>query len=183
MQIIKTIMIDCEPYLSDAEMAEIEHEVSIMETRESAGIEALKVVQAHRGWISDDSLKAIALYLHISPAELEGVATFYNLIYRQPVGRHVIHLCNSISCHLTGYQQVLSAIKQHLNIDYGQTTTNQEFTLLSNACLGSCDKSPAMMVGKNYYEDLTADKVIAVLKQIESNSVHNSKSRSEGGDA
>jgi NADH-quinone oxidoreductase subunit E len=181
MKIIKTVTIDCESYLSKAEMSEIEHEVSIMETRESAGIEALKVVQTYRGWISDDSLKAIAEFLHISSAELEGVATFYNLIYRQPVGRHVIHICNSISCHLTGYQQVLSAIKEYLNIDYGQTTSDQQFTLLSNACLGSCDKSPAMMIGKNYYENLTANKAIAVLKEIKSNFSTNTNIKTSTG--
>jgi NADH-quinone oxidoreductase subunit E len=170
-QMIPSIMVDDEvldfqQYLSSAELSAIEHEASIMETREAAGIEALKVVQQHRGWISDESLIAIAQCLNISSAQLEGVATFYNLIYRQKVGHYVIHLCDSISCHLTGYDAILDVIKNHLKIDYGQTTGDGQFTLLSNACLGSCDKSPAMMINGKHYESLTAESVIAILNGL-----------------
>jgi len=153
-------------YLSDEEKSVIDHEASILETREAAGIEALKVVQSHRGWISDDSLMAIAQYLKMTTAELEGVATFYNLIYRQPVGKNVIHICNSVSCHLLGYSDILSAIKDHLQIDYGQTTPDGIFTLLSNACLGGCDKAPVMMIGTEHYDYLTVEKTIDVLETI-----------------
>ena len=166
MQIINIITPDYRRYLSKEEIAAIEHEVSIMETREAAGIEALKVVQKHRGWISDESLYAIAHCLSMPVADLEGVATFYNLIYRQPVGRYVIHICNSISCHLTGYQQVLQAVKEHLAIDYGQTTEDGLFTLLSNVCLGGCDKAPVMMIAQQHYEYLTAEKAVAILEKL-----------------
>ena len=166
------------PHYSDVltaeEMAEIDHEIAMMETRQAASIEALKVVQAHRGWVSDESLYAIAGYLRMSAADLEGVATFYNLIYRQPVGQFVIHICDSISCHLTGYEQVLAAIKAHLNIDYGQTSSDGKFTLLSNACLGGCDKAPVMMIGKTHYEQLTPEKAIEILTSLANQS-------SEGG--
>ncbi len=166
IQIIKMVTLDYRQYLTRDEINEIEHEVSIMETRESAGIEALKVVQAYRGWVSDDSLLAISQLLKISTAQLEGVATFYNLIYRQPVGHYVIHICDSISCHLLGYAQVLEAIKTHLAIDYGQTTQDGFFTLLSNVCLGGCDKAPVMMIADKHYENLTAEKAIAILNGL-----------------
>ncbi len=156
-------------YLTSAEMKAIEHEVLIMENREAAGIEALKVVQQHRGWISDDSLVAIAQCLNISSAQLEGVATFYNLIYRQKVGRYVIHVCNSISCHLNDYENILLTISSHLGISYGQTTEDGLFTLLSNACLGNCDKSPAMMINDKHYHSLTPDSVIAILNGLSLN--------------
>lgn len=175
MNIINALQPCPTEYLTTTELAEIDHEISIMETREAAGIEALKVVQSHRGWVSDDSLYAIAAYLKISSAELEGVATFYNLIYRQPVGKYVIHICDSISCHLTGYAQVLSAIKSHLNIDYGQTTEDGVFTLLSNVCLGGCDKAPVMMIGKEHYEHLTGEKAVEILQQLKT-----SQQESEG---
>ena len=162
--------IDFRHYLSSAELSAIEHEVSIMETRESAGIEALKIVQQQRGWVSDDSLTAIAQCLDISSAQLEGVATFYNLIYRQKVGHYVIHLCDSISCHLTGYDEILNVIKKHLNISYGQTTKDGEFTLLSNVCLGNCDKSPAMMINGQHYHSLTAINVVAILNGLSQSS-------------
>lgn len=168
MEIIKTVTAYPTDYLTSQELAEIDHEISIMETREAAGIEALKVVQSYRGWISDDSLHVIAAYLNMSSAELEGVATFYNLIYRQPVGNYVIHICDSVSCHLSGYQQVLKAIQQHLNIGYGETTQDNRFTLLSNVCLGGCDKAPVMMIGKNHYEHLTPEKAVEILSSLQS---------------
>ena len=166
MESIDILTMDYQQYLTATEIAAIEHEASIMETREAAGIEALKVVQEHRGWVSDESLLAISDLLAVPVAQLEGVATFYNLIYRQPVGQHVIHLCDSIACHLTGLDAVLSAIKQYLNIDYGQTTKDGKFTLLSNACLGSCDKAPAMMIGTVHYQHLTPESAVELLQQL-----------------
>lgn len=166
MDIIKTVTIDYRHYLSQDEIAAIEHEASIMETREAAGIEALKVVQHKRGWVSDDSLFAISELLNMPVAQLEGVATFYNLIYRQPVGQYVIHLCDSIACHLTGAEAVLEAIESHLNIEYGQTTADGKFTLLSNACLGGCDKAPVMMIGKLHYQYLTPIRAVEILQML-----------------
>ena len=168
MQIIKTVSIDYKDYLNAREVAAIEHEASIMETREAAGIEALKIVQLGRGWISDDSLYAIAELLNMPVAELEGVATFYNLIYRQPVGQYVIHICDSISCYLGGYQSLLNAVKNHLGIDYGQTTSDGRFTLLSNVCLGGCDKAPVMMIAGQHYQQLTAQNALDILTRLAS---------------
>ena len=165
---IDIVNIDYRQYLSATEIASIEHEVSIMETREAAGIEALKIVQEHRGWVSDDSLYAIADLLSMPEAELEGVATFYNLIYRQEVGQFVIHLCDSVACHLTGYQQIYQAIKAHLSVDYGQTTLDKKFTFLTNVCLGGCDKAPSMMIGKEHYQYLTAESVVEILTDLAS---------------
>ncbi|TLU64234.1 NADH-quinone oxidoreductase subunit NuoE [Thalassotalea litorea] len=149
------------------EIDAIEHEVSIMGKRHAAGIEALKLVQKNRGWISDDSLYAIAELLQMTVSQLEGIATFYNLIYRQPVGRYVIHVCDSISCYLTGYQAVSEAIKAQLGIGYGQTTEDGMFTLLTNACLGSCDKAPAMMIGEDHFEHLTPQSARDILQQLQ----------------
>uniref|UniRef100_UPI00373577DC NADH-quinone oxidoreductase subunit NuoE n=1 Tax=Thalassotalea litorea TaxID=2020715 RepID=UPI00373577DC len=154
-------------YLSVEEIEAIEHEVTIMGRRHAAGIEALKLVQKNRGWISDESLYAIADLLQMSASQLEGIATFYNLIYRQPVGRYVIHICDSISCYLTGYQAVSNAIKDHLGIDYGQTTDDGMFTLLTNACLGSCDKAPAMKIGEDHFEQLTPQSACEILQQLQ----------------
>ena len=155
--------IDFHYYLSTAEIYAINHEVTIMGNAESASIEALKIVQKQRGWISDDSLIAIAQCLDVSSAQLEGVATFYNHIYRQAVGHYVIHLCNSISCHLNNYNDILAEISRHLGISYGQTTSDNQFTLLSNVCLGSCDKSPTMMINGKHYHSLTPNSAISIL--------------------
>ncbi|HYG03957.1 MAG TPA: NAD(P)H-dependent oxidoreductase subunit E, partial [Chryseosolibacter sp.] len=84
--------------LSPKEKAEIDKAISEVPVRKAAGIEALKIVQEHRRWISDESLQDVADYMKMSPAELDSVATFYNLLFRKPVGRHVILICDSISC-------------------------------------------------------------------------------------
>lgn len=165
-QQINAVNIDHRSYLSADEINEIEHETTILEYREAAGIEALKIVQKNRGWVSDDSLYAIADLLQMPVSQLEGVATFYNLIYRQPVGTYVIHLCDSISCYLTGFESIADYLQQELGIGFGQTSADGLFTLLTNACLGGCDKAPVMMIGENHYQSLTTDSIKAILAEL-----------------
>ena len=145
--------------LSEVEIGKIEKEIHHLPDRKSAAIDALKIVQEHRGWISDDSLKAIAELLGMSIDELDGIATFYNLIYREPVGDKVILFCDSVSCWLMDGDAVCGRIKQHLKVDYGETTTDNKYTLLPVTCLGDCDHAPAMMVGDELHHDLTPDNV------------------------
>ena len=151
--------------LTAAEMLEIDHEVQIVPYKKAAVIEALKIVQQHRGWISDESVEAIAEYLEMSPAEVDSVATFYNLIFRKPVGRHVILLCDSISCYVMGYKKIQDALQQKLNLKFGGTTTDGCFTLLPNCCLGCCDRAPAFMVDEDLYQDVTVEMVDEILSK------------------
>jgi NADH-quinone oxidoreductase subunit E len=150
-------------YLTQIEKQAIDHELSLVPYKKAALIEALKIVQQHRGWISDDSVEAIAEYLEISVAEVDSVATFYNLIFRRPVGRHVILLCDSISCYVMGYKKLYGALQQLLNIQYGETTGDKKFTLLPNACLGCCDHAPALMIDDNLYSDIKVEDLEKIL--------------------
>jgi len=93
------------------------------------------------------------------------VATFYNLIFRQPVGRHVIMICDSISCYLTGYEQILAYLKKTLGVEFGQTTLDNRFTLLPICCLGNCDNGPAMRINSDYHGRLTPERVDAILAE------------------
>ena len=145
--------------LTEQEIADIENEISHLPNRASAAIDAHKIVQSYRGWISDESLNAIAELLEMSAGELDGIATFYNLIYRQPVGEKVILYCDSVSCWLMGGDMVCKKIKQKLGVDYGGTTADKKYTLLPVTCLGDCDHAPAMMVGDELHHDLTTDNV------------------------
>ena len=154
--------------LSEHELAEIEHECQQYEHRPAAAIDALQVVQQQRGWINDECLYAIADCLQMSATELEGVATFYNHIYRHPVGEHVIHLCNSISCWLHDYQQIAECLKSELNIEFGQTSEDGKFTLLPNVCLGCCDKAPALMVDGQLVENLNEASTRALIARLRS---------------
>lgn len=150
--------------LSDEERHEIEHELTHFPDGRAASIEALKIVQKHRGWVPDGALEPIAQMIGISAAEVEGVATFYSLIYRRPVGRHVIKVCDSVTCFLVGYEEIKSALEKQLGIRYGQTTPDNRFTLLPICCIGACDKGPALMVDDDLHYDLTPQKLASVLE-------------------
>jgi NADH-quinone oxidoreductase subunit E len=151
--------------LTDIERQEIEQILPHYPDKRSACVEALKIVQRHHGWVSDERLKSLAMMLDMTPDELDGVATFYNLIYRRPVGRHVVLLCNSISCWIMGYEPMRAHLKARLGIDLGQTTANQRFTLLPIVCLGACDHAPVMMIDDDLHHDLTAEKVDGILRK------------------
>ena len=153
--------------LSESEIRSIDHEISILPNKKAAVIEALKIVQQHRGWISDESVGAIADYLDLSPAEVDSVATFYNLIFRKPVGRHVILLCDSISCYVMGYKKLQEALQQELRIKFGETTSDKRFTLLPNVCLGCCDRAPALMVDGDLYMDVKVEEIAGILAKYE----------------
>jgi NADH-quinone oxidoreductase subunit E len=143
------------PVLSAQELAAIDAEIAHVPYRAAVAIDALKIVQAHRGWVSDESLQAIARHLEMSAEELDGVATFYNLIDRRPVGEQVILLCNSISCWIKGCDRLQAKISSQLGITLGETTADNRYTLLPVTCLGACDKAPVMLVGEELHEDLT----------------------------
>lgn len=143
------------PALSADELAAIDAEIAHAPYRDAVAVEALKIVQRHRGWVSDESLKAIARHLEMSADELEGVATFYNLIYRHPVGERVILLCNSVSCWIKGCEALRAACRENLGVDYGQTTRDKRYTLLPVTCLGACDKAPVLMLGDELLENVS----------------------------
>jgi NADH-quinone oxidoreductase subunit E len=96
--------------------------------------------------------------------ELDGVATFYNEIYRKPVGRHVILVCDSVVCWIMGYDGVREHLTRRLGIDLGQTTPDGRFTLLPVQCLGACDHAPAMTVDGELYIDLDPEKIDKILE-------------------
>ncbi len=151
--------------LSDEERREIKAEIAHYEYRQAACIEALKILQRTRGWISDESIQDLTGILEMTADEIDNVATFYNLIFRQPVGDHVILLCDSVSCWLMGYEDLHSHLRQQLGVDFGQTTEDGRFTLLPMVCLGACDHAPVMMVDEDLHRDLTPEKVDQILDE------------------
>ena len=149
--------------LTEKEMREISSELAHCETKESASVEALNIVQRHRGWVSDDALKGVAVMLDMTPDELDAVATFYSFIFRKPVGRHVILICDSISCWVMGYHPLLDLLEVRLGVTFGGTTEDKRFTLLPISCLGACDKAPAMMVDDDLYGPVSPETMNEIL--------------------
>jgi len=151
--------------LSDEERRELDGAVSHYAVRSSAIITALKIVQAHRGWLSDEALVDVADYLGLSESDLDSRATFYNLLFRQPVGRHVILVCNSFACWELGYDDVRAHLEQRLGVTLGGTTADRRFTLLPIVCLGACDVAPAMLVDDDLHGDLTPESIDEILER------------------
>lgn len=152
-----------ERLLTAAELTEIDHEISHAPYRTAVAIDALKIVQKHHGWVSDERLSSLADYLGMSSAELDGIATFYSLIYRKPVGEKVISLCDSVTCWIKGYTRLEKHISHQLGISLGGTTSDNRYTFLPAPCLGACDRAPVMMVGDDTHIDLDEDKIDSIL--------------------
>ncbi|MBK9470510.1 MAG: NADH-quinone oxidoreductase subunit NuoE [Gammaproteobacteria bacterium] len=151
--------------LSEAELAEIHHEMGHYEDPRAASIEALKAVQKHRGWVPDAAIDAIAAVIGIPASDVEGVATFYNMIFRRPVGRHVIKVCDSISCFLTGYDALRDALMAQTGLGYGETGADGRYTLLPVCCLGNCDKGPTLMIDDDTHGPVAPADVPALLER------------------
>lgn len=155
--------------LSLEERQEIEAELRHYPDRHSACIDAMLTVQRHRGWVSNEGLRDIAEFLGMTVAELDGVATFYNLIYRQPVGRTVLLVCNSVSCWIMGCDRLFEALGARLGIRPGETTADGCFTLLPVCCLGACDRAPVLLAGEEIHGLLDPEKnpeqILRVLDQ------------------
>jgi NADH-quinone oxidoreductase subunit E len=149
--------------LTAKEKEEIEAEFPRYEQKRAACVEALKIVQRHRGWVSDETLIDVAEFLELNPAELDAVATFYNLIFRKPVGKHIILVCNSVSCWIMGSEGILEHLQDRLGIVLGETSADGVFTLLPIVCLGACDQAPAMMIDDQLYGNLDSAKIDEIL--------------------
>ncbi len=155
--------------LTDREVEAIEAAAEALPRRRSASIDALRIVQAERGWIDDDALGATAEQLDMSRHELDAVATFYNLIFRRPVGRHVVHVCDSVSCWVMGGDRVTRALCRRLSVEPGERTDDGRFTVLPIQCLGACDGAPAMMIDEDLHRrvPIDGDALAALLEDYE----------------
>lgn len=163
----KTPKVDISAILTPDEILGIDAYIHHYPQPRAAVLDALKLVQKRNGWVDDAQVLAIANMLSIAAADVEGVATFFNRIYRMPVGRHVILLCDSIACYLTGFEAVADELKRTLGIDFGQTTKDGRFTLLPICCLGNCDKAPAILIDEDTYGPIQAHEVVKLLEQYQ----------------
>jgi NADH-quinone oxidoreductase subunit E len=149
--------------LTTDEIRELETEMAIYPTRQAASLGALRAVQRRRGWISDEDLRDVAGYLGMSADELDSIATFYSQLFRKPVGRHVIRVCDSVSCWATGAETAVRRLMETLGIRLGETTADGRFTLLPSACLGVCERAPALMIDEDVHTNWDAARMDGIL--------------------
>ena len=150
--------------LSAEEQNEIVEELAHYPNKQAVCIDAMLIVQRHRGWVSDEAIRDIAELLGMSTADLDGVATFYNLIRRKPVARHVALICDSVSCWIMGCERVRDQLCTRLGTTLGGSTADGRFTLLPIVCLGACDHAPAMMIDDDLHTDLDEHRIDEILE-------------------
>ncbi|QCI25913.1 NADH-quinone oxidoreductase subunit NuoE [Buchnera aphidicola] len=151
--------------LNDIELYKIIEETKHYEDKKAASIEALKIVQNSRGWISDQLMYEISAILCISVSQLEEIATFYSQIYRQPVGRNIIKYCDSVVCYMMGCNKIQLILEDILKIKPGCTTIDHKFTLLPISCLGNCDKAPVLMINSITYSNVNSTCIPILLEK------------------
>ena len=149
--------------LTPEERQEIEAEFPRYPHKPAVCLDAMQIIPRHRGWVSDESLRDLGEILDMTAEELDGVATFYNLVFRRPVGRHVVLICDSVTCWIMGYEKLCQRLTSQLGVELGGTTADERFTILPIVCLGTCDHAPAMMVDNDLYRDVEADHIDDVL--------------------
>jgi NADH-quinone oxidoreductase subunit E len=131
-------------------------------------VDVMLVLQEHYGYLNDEAVQDVAVLLGMSPLEVEELATFYTFIYREPVGKYVIHVCDSVICWMDGYDSLKDYICKKLAIQMGGTSADGLFTLLPVCCIGYCDLSPAMLINRKVYGRLTPQKIDGILEKLKS---------------
>jgi NADH-quinone oxidoreductase subunit E len=135
-------------------------------TKMGALIPALHLCQDQNGHISDDVVDFMAKRLDLPPAHVKGVVTFYTLFNQEPVGKHQVWVCRTLSCALRGADDILRHCEKRLGIHAGETTKDGKVTLRTAECLASCGTAPMMQVDKDYHENLTKERVDEILKKL-----------------
>ncbi|KAA0894037.1 NADH-quinone oxidoreductase subunit NuoE [Oryzomonas rubra] len=142
---------------------ELEQRVAQAITPREAAVDVMKELQRHYGWLTDEAVAEAAAILGLSPLQVEELATFYEMIYRRPVGRTVVHVCDSISCWAMGGETLLRHLEQLLGIEAGATTADNAVTLLPCCCLGNCGNAPALMIGDQLFGPVSPEQAAAII--------------------
>ncbi len=135
-------------------------------TKRAALLPALWMVQEARGWISDQSMAEVAQVLDLTPAYVKGVVTFYTMYHQHPVGKHFVQVCTTTPCNLCGAEDVVQALLQHTGCkELGSTSPDGRFTVIEVECLGACGFATPVMIGDDFLESVTPDRVPDLLKR------------------
>ena len=141
-------------------------EIENAEYPKELAVDVMFALQDHYGYLSDEAVAEAASLLNLTPLEIEELATFYTFLYREPIGKYVIHVCDSVICWLDGYESIRDYLCQKLNINVGETTSDGLFTLLPVCCIGYCDRAPAILINRKVYGRLSAEKLDAILEKL-----------------
>lgn len=147
-------------------LARIEKILTRYPTKKAALLPVLWVAQETWGWISREAAEEVARILELPPAHVDGVLTFYTMYNLKPVGRNLLQICTSISCHLAGAEKLIGHCRKKLGIGLEETTPDGKFTMVEVECIAGCDRAPSIMVNDTYYEPMDAAKLDALLDRL-----------------
>jgi NADH-quinone oxidoreductase E subunit len=149
--------------LSNTSVKKIKDIAGSYPTRESALLPAFYVAQEEKGWLSRETMDEIADILELPKIRVYGVATFYTMFYKEPMGKYVIQVCTNVSCMINNAENIYDHISKKLGIKNGETTKDGKFSLLEVECLGNCGNAPVMQINDEFYERLTIEKVDEII--------------------
>ena len=129
-------------------------------------VDVMFAIQEHYGYLTDEGVEETARLVEMSPLEVEQLATFYTFVYREPVGKYVIHVCDSVICWMEGHESLLDHLSGRLGINPGETTPDGMFSLLPVCCIGYCDRAPAILINKKVYGPLTPEQLDDILARL-----------------
>jgi NADH-quinone oxidoreductase subunit E len=153
--------------LPDTIREKLQGHISQVEHPRELAIDVINALQEHFGYFSDEAVEQASELLGMTALELEELATFYTFIYREPVGKYVIHVCDSLICWMEGEENLLRHLLDKLDIELGGTSEDGLFTVLPVCCIGYCDRAPAILVNRSVYGPLnieSMDQLIAKLR-------------------
>ena len=132
----------------------------------SAALPALRLAQEKHGWLSRQAIEETAEALEVTPAFCYSIATFYDMLHLEPVGKHTIDVCTNLPCALSGAQRVIEAFESELGIRAGETTENGDITLRAVECLGGCGYATVVAVDDRYRQHVRADTVAEIVGDV-----------------
>lgn len=134
--------------LSQDALKQIDREIAKYpaDQKQSAAMAALAIAQMEQGWLSNETIEAVAGYLGMAPVAVYEVASFYNMYDLAPVGKYKITVCTNLPCALSGGVHAADYLKQKLGIGFNETTADGRFTLKEGECMGACGDAPVMLV-------------------------------------
>jgi NADH-quinone oxidoreductase E subunit len=141
--------------------------------KRSAVLAALYLVQEQQGYLTANGMRHIAPILNLTPAEVEDVATYYVMFFKEPVGKYVLQVCRTLSCALNGAERVTEALSEKLGIQIGETDRSGMFTLMEFECLGACDRAPVVMVNnEHWHEHATPESCGKLVDDLKARGTH-----------
>jgi NADH-quinone oxidoreductase subunit E len=145
---------------------QLKNNVKVAEDPKEQAINVMYAIQRHYGYLTDEGLEEAAALLGLTPLEVEELATFYDFIYREPVGRYVLHVCDGVVCWMFHEGSLFDYMCQKLGVCAGEVSADGMFTVLPTACLGYCDHAPALIVNGQFYGPLTPEKIDEILERL-----------------